>query len=307
MDFEVDAGEVVALVGDNGAGKSTLIKAIAGIQPGDEGEIRFDGQPVTDHTPAGRRGARDRDRLPGPRAVRQPRRRREPLPRPRDALGRAPGPSTLLDEASMEQQAARAAGDAVGDHAPQRARGGRRRCPAASASRSRSPARCSASRSSCMLDEPTAALGVAQTAQVLELIRRLRERGLGVVVDQPQPGRRLRGRRPHRRAAARPQRAATSRRATTTQRGGRRGDHRRRRRRRAAQTDGREAVDRERRRRRGGRRGGQETSRSSRGRSCARSPRASSARCACCSCSRSSGRSSGPRTTASSPRSTSPT
>src|SRR5688572_10499493 len=49
--FEVRAGEVVALVGDNGAGKSTLVKAISGAQPADDGEIRFDGRPVTIHSP----------------------------------------------------------------------------------------------------------------------------------------------------------------------------------------------------------------------------------------------------------------
>jgi D-xylose transport system ATP-binding protein len=47
VDFEVDAGEVVALVGDNGAGKSTLIEAIAGVQPADCGKIWFDGKRVT--------------------------------------------------------------------------------------------------------------------------------------------------------------------------------------------------------------------------------------------------------------------
>src|SRR5436853_61069 len=47
VDFEVRAGEVMALVGDNGAGKSTLIKCVAGIHPMDEGEMRYDGQPVT--------------------------------------------------------------------------------------------------------------------------------------------------------------------------------------------------------------------------------------------------------------------
>src|SRR5689334_22099893 len=51
VDFEVDAGQVVALVGDNGAGKSTLIKAIAGVQLADSGDIWFDGEPVRIKSP----------------------------------------------------------------------------------------------------------------------------------------------------------------------------------------------------------------------------------------------------------------
>ena len=83
VDFEVRAGEVMALVGDNGAGKSTLIKCVAGIYSIDDGEILFDGKPVLDPRPEGRRQARDRGRLPGSRALRQPRRRPEHVPRPR--------------------------------------------------------------------------------------------------------------------------------------------------------------------------------------------------------------------------------
>jgi D-xylose transport system ATP-binding protein len=52
VDFEIDAGEVVARVGDNGAGKSTLIKAISGVQPADSGTHLLDGEPVAIHTPA---------------------------------------------------------------------------------------------------------------------------------------------------------------------------------------------------------------------------------------------------------------
>ena len=51
VDFEVRRGEVMALVGDNGAGKSTLIKSVVGIHPFDEGEVRFEGRPVSIHGP----------------------------------------------------------------------------------------------------------------------------------------------------------------------------------------------------------------------------------------------------------------
>ena len=88
VDFEVRDGEVMALVGDNGAGKSTLIKCIAGSTVR-SGEVFFDGPPS--HPRAeGRGAARDRGRLPGSRALRQPRRRPEHVPRPR---GPRPAPA----------------------------------------------------------------------------------------------------------------------------------------------------------------------------------------------------------------------
>ena len=51
VELEVNAGEVVALVGDNGAGKSTVVKAIAGVHPIDEGQLEWDGRPVSIHRP----------------------------------------------------------------------------------------------------------------------------------------------------------------------------------------------------------------------------------------------------------------
>ena len=75
----------MALVGDNGAGKSTLIKCVAGIHPMDSGQIFFDGKPVSIHSPKDGGQSRDRGRLPGSRALRQPRRRPEHVPRPRGA------------------------------------------------------------------------------------------------------------------------------------------------------------------------------------------------------------------------------
>ena len=83
VDLDVRPGQVTALVGDNGAGKSTLIKGIAGIHAFDAGEYPFEGKPVTRAQPEGRQRPRHRGRLPGPRAVRQPRRRPQHVPRPR--------------------------------------------------------------------------------------------------------------------------------------------------------------------------------------------------------------------------------
>ena len=75
------AGEVVGLMGDNGAGKSTLVKIIAGNYPQSAGTITLEGRKVA-LPQAGRRARRrHRDRLPGPRAVRQPDRGRERVPR----------------------------------------------------------------------------------------------------------------------------------------------------------------------------------------------------------------------------------
>ena len=85
VDFEVRHGEVMALVGDNGAGKSTLIKCVAGTHAADSGEILFEGKRGAHPRAEGRGQARDRGRLPGPRALRQPRRRPEHVPRPRGA------------------------------------------------------------------------------------------------------------------------------------------------------------------------------------------------------------------------------
>ena len=185
VDLDVFSGKVTALVGDNGAGKSTLIKGIAGIHSFDKGEYFFDGKPVTRTQPARLQRARDRGRLPGPRAVRQPRRRPQHVPRPRATKG-------LLDEPAMETRA-RTTLDGLSVRTLRSVRtpvaslsGGQRQTVAI--------ARAVLWNSKVViLDEPTAALGVAQTEQVLALVRRLADHGLGVVPDQPQPQRRLPG------------------------------------------------------------------------------------------------------------------
>ena len=181
VDFELDAGEVVALVGDNGAGKSTLIKAIAGIQPGEEGTYLFDGQEVTIHTP------QDATRL-GIATVYQDLALADNLDVVANLFLGAElhthGSDRLtgtLDEPEMELRTREVLRTlSIGTLRNVRARvgqlsGGQRQAVAIARSLLGAPRL-------VILDEPTAALGVAETAEVLTLIHRLRERGLGVIV-----------------------------------------------------------------------------------------------------------------------------
>ena len=178
VDFEVDSGEIVALVGDNGAGKSTLIKAIDGVQPPDSGKAYFDGKEV---------------RISSPQAA--------------EALGIATVFQDLalcdnldvvsnlflgkevvdgvavhvLDEVEMEQRSQELLSDLsvttlgsvrteVGSLS-----GGQRQSVAIARTLIGQP-------KVVLFDEPTAALGVAQTAQVLALVKRLKDEGLGIVM-----------------------------------------------------------------------------------------------------------------------------
>jgi D-xylose transport system ATP-binding protein len=178
--FEVSAGEVVGLVGDNGAGKSTLVKIIAGAYHADEGEYRYDGRAVSVSSP------REATSL-GIETVYQDLALCDNLDVVANLfLGRervrpvVPGLVRLIDEIAMERLALQVIDD-LHVHIPSiRARvatlsGGQRQSVAV--------ARAVMWNSRIvLLDEPTAALGVEQTSQVKALIRRLRERGLGVVV-----------------------------------------------------------------------------------------------------------------------------
>ena len=174
--FEVYAGEVVALVGDNGAGKSTLVKAIAGINIPDSGEILFEGRPVTIS------GPRDVARL-GIATVYQDLALCDNLDVVSNLfLGREElqQGAPLLSEETMERRAVDVL-KSLSVKLPHV------RTPIASLSGGQRQS-VAVSRSVMwdakvvLLDEPTAALGVAQTKQVLDLIARLRSKGLGVVV-----------------------------------------------------------------------------------------------------------------------------
>jgi D-xylose transport system ATP-binding protein len=180
VDFEVNAGEVVGLVGDNGAGKSTLVKAIAGINIPDEGTIRFQGEAVSISRP------QDAVEL-GIATVYQDLALCDNLDVVANLfLGReevSPGPGRLsrsLDEADMEHRTGELLSGLAVTIPSLRTEvgtlsGGQRQQVAVARSLLGEP-------KVVLLDEPTAALGVAQTSQVLDLIGRLRERGLGVVV-----------------------------------------------------------------------------------------------------------------------------
>ncbi len=175
VDLELHAGEVVALIGDNGAGKSTLAKVIAGVAAADSGEIRWQGEPVTIQHPS------DAQRL-GIATVYQDLALCDNLDVVANLyLGHEePGGVRLLDETGMERQASSVLKRLAVRIPSVRTQvaslsGGQRQSVAIARSMLGEP-------KLVVLDEPTAALGVAQTAQVLDLIRNLRGQGLGVVV-----------------------------------------------------------------------------------------------------------------------------
>jgi D-xylose transport system ATP-binding protein len=176
VDFEVHRGEVMALVGDNGAGKSTLIKSIAGIYPFDEGDVLFEGQHVSIH------GPRDAAKL-GIEVVYQDLALADNLDVVANMfLGRErTRTGIVLDESSME----RASRETLNSLSVTTLRSVRQRVAGLSGGQRQAVAVAKSvmwDSRLVILDEPTAALGVAQTRQVLDLVRRLAERDLGVVI-----------------------------------------------------------------------------------------------------------------------------
>jgi D-xylose transport system ATP-binding protein len=174
VELEVHAGEVVALVGDNGAGKSTLVKTIAGVHPIDEGVIEWDGRSVQINKP------HDAQNL-GIATVYQDLALCDNIDVVGNLyLGRELRKRGVLDEVEMERRS-RELLDTLSIRIPSvripiaSLSGGQRQTVAIARSMLGEP-------KLVILDEPTAALGVEQTAQVLDLVERLRERGHAVIL-----------------------------------------------------------------------------------------------------------------------------
>jgi D-xylose transport system ATP-binding protein len=174
VELEVHAGEVVALVGDNGAGKSTLVKTIAGVHPIDEGVIEWDGKTVQINKP------HDAQNL-GVATVYQDLSLCDNIDVVGNLyLGRELKKRGILDEVEMERRS-RELLDTLSIRIPSvripiaSLSGGQRQTVAIARSMLGEP-------KLVILDEPTAALGVEQTAQVLDLVERLRERGHAVLL-----------------------------------------------------------------------------------------------------------------------------
>ena len=178
--FTVYPGEVVALVGDNGAGKSTLVKTLVGVHPPDSGEIRFEGRPVQIQTP---QNARDL----GIETVFQDLALAAEIdPAANMFLGREVmrpgvlGKLGFLDKATMRRRS-----DEAFQNLGVRIQDTSARVANMSGGQRQGIAICRAvtwAKRVVFMDEPTAALGVVQTRNVLDQVRRVREQGLSVVL-----------------------------------------------------------------------------------------------------------------------------
>ncbi|WP_353808697.1 ATP-binding cassette domain-containing protein [Agromyces sp. SYSU T00194] len=174
IELDVHQGEVVALVGDNGAGKSTLVKVLAGVHPPDSGEIEFEGRAVSIQSPTDSRDL-------GIATVYQDLALCDNLDVVSNLwLGQELKHGGTLDEVEMEQRSWSLLRELSAKIPSVRIAvaslsGGQRQTVAIARSLIGEP-------SIVILDEPTAALGVAQTAEVLNLVERLRDRGHGVIL-----------------------------------------------------------------------------------------------------------------------------
>ncbi|MFK7844610.1 MAG: ATP-binding cassette domain-containing protein [Rhodothermales bacterium] len=173
IDLDVHAGEVVALVGDNGAGKSTLVKTLAGVHQPSSGTISYQGKPVIIDNPSAALDLgiatvfQDLALCENLDVVANIFLGQEMSPYALDEVTMEKRSWTLLNELSARIPSVR---DVVASLS-----GGQRQTVAIARSLLSDP-------KIVMLDEPTAALGVAQTAEVLNLIDRIRNKGLGVIV-----------------------------------------------------------------------------------------------------------------------------
>ena len=169
------AGKVTALVGDNGAGKSTLIKGLAGVQPYDSGEVRFNGELVALHTP--REAARY-----GIEVVYQDLALCDNLDIVQNMfLGREETEFGTFDEGLMEREAS----DTLRRLSVRTVRSVRQKVSSLSGGQRQTVAIARSvlkQATVVILDEPTAALGVAQTEQVLNLVRTLADQGVAVIM-----------------------------------------------------------------------------------------------------------------------------
>jgi len=175
VDLSIYPGQVTALVGDNGAGKSTLVKCVAGIYGIDAGDYLFEGKPVQVSNP------RDAAAL-GIEIVYQDLALCDNLDIVQNMfLGREPKSGIVLDEGQMEIKAR----DTLASLSVRTVSSVRQLVASLSGGQRQTVAIAKSvlwNSKVVMLDEPTAALGVAQTRQVLDLVRRLADNGLGVLL-----------------------------------------------------------------------------------------------------------------------------